>query len=53
MRNKVAPHPVYENLISKLLNGERLPQDMALQDSLYVHGWISIFLIADVLQRTE
>ncbi|KXN92422.1 Phosphatidylinositol 3-kinase tor2 [Leucoagaricus sp. SymC.cos] len=34
MRNKVAPHPVYENMITKLLNGERLPQDMALQDSL-------------------
>jgi len=34
VRNKVAPHPVYESMISKLLNGERLPQDMALQDSL-------------------
>lgn len=34
LRNKVAPHPVYENMINKLLNGERLPQDMALQDSL-------------------
>ncbi|XP_006461841.1 hypothetical protein AGABI2DRAFT_151460 [Agaricus bisporus var. bisporus H97] len=34
MRNKVAPHHVYENMISKLLNGEPLPQDMALQDSL-------------------
>ncbi|KAL9713509.1 phosphatidylinositol kinase- protein kinase tor1 [Leucoagaricus gongylophorus] len=34
VRNKVAPHPIYENMISKLLNGERLPQDMTLQDSL-------------------
>ncbi|KAF9454266.1 phosphatidylinositol 3-kinase [Macrolepiota fuliginosa MF-IS2] len=34
MRNKVTAHPVYESMITKLLNGERLPQDMALQDSL-------------------
>ncbi|XP_006461830.1 hypothetical protein AGABI2DRAFT_151451 [Agaricus bisporus var. bisporus H97] len=34
MRNKVVPHHVYENMINKLLNGEPLPQDMALQDSL-------------------
>jgi len=26
MRSKI-PHPKYENLIYKLLNGERLPQD--------------------------
>ncbi|KAI0064021.1 atypical/PIKK/FRAP protein kinase [Artomyces pyxidatus] len=27
MRNRI-PHPKYENLISKLLNGERLPQEL-------------------------
>jgi FKBP12-rapamycin complex-associated protein len=33
MRGKI-PHPKYENLISKLLNGERLPQDAGVLELL-------------------
>ncbi|KAF9647181.1 atypical/PIKK/FRAP protein kinase [Thelephora ganbajun] len=35
MRSKV-PHPKYENLIYKLLNGERLPQDAGILELLSV-----------------
>ncbi|CCM00588.1 uncharacterized protein FIBRA_02624 [Fibroporia radiculosa] len=31
LRNRIS-HPRYENLISKLLNGERLPQDISLSE---------------------
>lgn len=33
MRGKI-PHPKYENLIYKLLNGERLPQDAGILELL-------------------
>ncbi|KAF9006075.1 phosphatidylinositol 3-kinase [Cyathus striatus] len=33
LRNRI-PHPKYENLISKLLNGERLPQDTGILEHL-------------------
>lgn len=32
-RNRI-PHPKYESLITKLLNGERLPQEADLLESL-------------------
>jgi FKBP12-rapamycin complex-associated protein len=35
IRNRI-PHPKYESLISKLLNGERLPQETGVLELLYV-----------------
>ena len=35
LRNRI-PHPKYENLISKLLNGERLPQEAGVLELLFV-----------------
>jgi hypothetical protein len=35
LRNRI-PHPKYENLISKLLNGERLPQETGILELLFV-----------------
>lgn len=35
MRNRIQ-HPKYENLITKLLNGERLPQETGVLELLYV-----------------
>jgi FKBP12-rapamycin complex-associated protein len=40
LRSRI-PHPKYENLISKLLNGERLPQEAGVLESLLVNGSLS------------
>jgi len=43
LRNRI-PHPKYETLISKLLNGERLPQEAGVLELLYVFSILSSFL---------
>lgn len=44
LRNRI-PHPKYETLISKLLNGERLPQEAGVLELLYVSQSCLIFAI--------
>ena len=63
LRNRI-PHPKYENLISKLLNGERLPQEASVLEllyvlfsvckstvSLYLPGLASLELLSSLLQQ--
>ena len=47
MRSKI-PHPKYENLIYKLLNGERLPQDAGILELLWVS---STFILSERSRR--
>ena len=42
LRNRI-PHPKYETLISKLLNGERLPQEAGVLELLYVFSILLSF----------
>lgn len=43
LRNRI-PHAKYENLISKLLNGERLPQESGVLELMYASAFL-IFIL--------
>ena len=43
LRNRI-PHPKYETLISKLLNGERLPQEAGVLELLYAFSTLLSFI---------
>lgn len=52
LRNRIS-HPKYENLISKLLNGEHLPQETGVLELLYVSAIHRLAAVTNIHSMSE